>query len=273
MQYLGSISASASGKAGALVASHGRAGTQFRANTMRTQPRSPAQQANRNAFAALTSSWKSLSATQQAAWGVLALSVAHHDRLGQAHNPSGFTLYTSCNRNLQLIGVTAPLSNPPTIPSLPAITQLTATAIYLTSPASPAFAGFSLLATLAAATNALATLRASASLSAAKGNVRPSELRTLATLVLQPNRPVQFTADWLTQFGTFPPSGQVTFSLKLTDPASGFSTTPVRATMRYTNAPPLPAGAGPINVYVGTKLLGTATLAEINVGADTVAAP
>ena len=103
MQIISTIG-SLSGKLGGAVGSHGRIGQQLVARRPRTQPRTTSQQVNRSKLPALASAWRQLTRAQQAGWAALASQTDSHDRLGQAHHPSAYTLFLSCNRNLQSIG-------------------------------------------------------------------------------------------------------------------------------------------------------------------------
>src|ERR1035441_5754835 len=89
----------ASGKAGGLVASHGRAGAQLRVHHLNRQPRSPSQLQARALTGSLAPAWKALTPTQQRSWAQLASTISRTDRLGQSFHPSGYTLFVSCNRN------------------------------------------------------------------------------------------------------------------------------------------------------------------------------
>jgi hypothetical protein len=273
MQFLGSITSATSGKAGGIVASHGRAGSQFRINSMRTQPRSPAQQNNRAAFASLTSSWKGLTTGERTAWAALAQGVTRRDRLGQTHRTSGYTLYTSCNRRLQLAGITAPLTSAPAVPSIPAIGSFSVTPTYDTSGGGSVLTAFAVSLAVASPTTALATLRATAALSGARGNIRPSEFRTIALFSLPQGAPLALNTAWEAVFGNFPPAGTITFEVFLTDPSSGFTGSRVRTAASYTRASSTLPAPGPIDTYVNADYLGTQEQSVIYVGPDVVAEP
>jgi hypothetical protein len=273
MQFLGSITSAASGKLGGIVASHGRAGSQFRINTMRTQPRSAAQQNNRSTFAALTSSWKSLSSAQRIAWAALASGVTRKDRLGQTHQTSGYTIYTSCNRHLQLAGITAPLTSAPAIPSIPAIASFSVAPTYDTSGGGSVLTALTVSITASSPTSALATLRASAAVSGGRGNIRSSELRTVAVFALPQGAPLALNTAWQAIFGSFPPAGTITFEVFLTDPSSGFIGSRVRTAASYTQTPSTLPAPGPVDTYVNADYLGTQNQSVIYVGPDIVAEP
>ena len=72
MQYIGLASSSASGKAGGLVASRGRIGTQFRARTIPRQNLTPSASEARAITGGLPALWRLLTPAEQATWEQLA---------------------------------------------------------------------------------------------------------------------------------------------------------------------------------------------------------
>ena len=270
MQFNSTFSA-LSGKLGGTVATHGRIGGQLRAGTMRTQPRSVNQQANRRLLPALASAWRQLTPAQKAGWAGLALQTDSHDRLGQRHHPSAYTLFLSCNRNLQSIGVTAIVADAPNKPSLPAITHFTASAVYDPLASTPTLAGFALNYQLTATTLAQALLKVTPAVSIGRGNIRPSEYRPLQTFPALIAQDFNVYTLWQNLFGNFPASGQIGFMLKLIDPASGFAAPAVTAYTTFAQAAQPIQPRSSISIYVNPDLVAFAPIGEIDVGSDIVA--
>lgn len=238
----------ASGKAGGFVASHGRAGAQFRAQVINRQPRSASQQQARAFTGSLAPAWRALTKAQRQGWSQLASSVLRTDALGQAQPLSGYALFVSCSRNLLTIGGGLPATAPPTPPAFPAIAAFSAAALYTAPPPDNFLAGFALAWSPATLSPFAGVIRASAALSPTRGNVRPSDLRIVAALNPLPLSGVNLLATWITAWGAQPPNGTVTFSLNLVDPASGFASPAVRATA--------PFSAAQYNAYIpGTILI------------------
>lgn len=87
----------ASGKAGAMVASHNAAGQHLRARTTPTNPRSQFQTAVRNAVRELSPAWNSLTDAQRQSWAVYATNTAMKNRLGDTIFLSGIAQYVRSN--------------------------------------------------------------------------------------------------------------------------------------------------------------------------------
>jgi hypothetical protein len=136
MKYIGLISSDARGKNGGNVASRNRFGTYLRRHVAGVQPRSTSQVANRNAFGALSSAWRGLTAAQQQGWNTLATTVSFKDTLGNSYNPTGAQLFMLFSRNLNTAGIATQATAPTAVPSIPAITSLTSAWTYGFSTAS-----------------------------------------------------------------------------------------------------------------------------------------
>ncbi len=240
----------ASGKAGGFVSSHGRAGAQFRAQVINRQPRSASQQQARALTGSLAPAWRALTNAQRQGWSQLAPSVTRTDALGQDQPPSGYALFVSCNRNLLSIGGAATIAAPPTPPAFPALINFTAAALYTAPPPENFLSAFALAWTPAALSPFAGVIRASAALSPTRGNVRPSDLRIIASLNPLPAGSVTVSDSWLSVWGAPPPTGTVTFSLNLVDPASGFASPAVRATAPINAALPNPYIPGTILIEI-----------------------
>jgi len=93
----------------------------------------------------------------------------------------------------------------------------------------------------------------SAPLSPTRGNVRPSDLRVVAALNPLPSQALAVMTGWTAAWGAPLPSGQVTFSLNLVDPLSGFAGPAVRAVAFYATSILNPYIPGTITVsFEGT---------------------
>lgn len=107
----------ASGKAGAMVASHNAAGQHLRARTTPTNPRTGFQTAVRNAVRTLSPGWNSLTDLQQGSWATYAQNVTLTNRLGDAMKISGIAHYVRSNVSRIQAGL-------PTIATAPGIFNL-----------------------------------------------------------------------------------------------------------------------------------------------------
>lgn len=96
----------ASGKVGAMVASHNKGGQYVRARTTPTNPRTAAQSAVRNAVALLAPLWSStLTDSQRDAWNVYAANVPIRNRLGDAITTSGIAMFLRSNVSRRQAGL------------------------------------------------------------------------------------------------------------------------------------------------------------------------
>lgn len=262
MQIISTFGA-ASGSAGGLVASHGRAGPQLRARVINRQPRSASQQNARAATGSLAPLWRTLTDAQRAGWNALAASLPARLKAGFPAAQSGYSLFLGCNRNLLTPATGAPILSAAAAPSFPAIGTFTATAV-LSSPAPPnSLSGFTLAWTPALPSPYIGILRASAALSPGRGNIRPSDLRVLAALLPIPALTTSVGAAWLALWGQPPLAGRVTFALNLLDPLSGFASPEVRAVAAFavTLQPPTPG----LSITVEINSVEVATLANQSV--------
>ena len=222
MRYTGLLTSSASGKAGGIVAYRGPTGQHLRARTTKINTRSNAQTARRMSFAAITSSWRSLTCAQRAAWAQAATG-----------KESGYTLYGSRNLNLFNLGLTPNLTTPEPAPPFPAILSLTATPVYTASSPLPTLSGFLIAVTLAGATSTTARLRATPAYSATRAFTRRGDFRTLSLFTPSSLPIIQPLPAWQTIFGTFPPDGTITFEMDFIDPASGAKSPAVKCAASY----------------------------------------
>jgi hypothetical protein len=106
-----------------------RYGNYMRARTKPTNPNTAAQQAVRNAVAALSVLWSTtLTAAQRAAWKLYGDSVEMKNKLGETIHLSGFNHYIRSNSVLSRFGI-AEVNDGPVIFELPATDPLFAISI------------------------------------------------------------------------------------------------------------------------------------------------
>src|SRR5690606_23004884 len=87
-------------------------GNYIRNFAMPSNPKTVAQMAARSAFGNLSSQWRSLASDLQNAWNEAAPNFPYKNRFGDQKVLSGFGLFQSLNRNLQVVGISM-LSSPP----------------------------------------------------------------------------------------------------------------------------------------------------------------
>lgn len=99
MLFRGMLVGAASGKLGAMVASHNKGGQYLRARTVPSgSVASAAQAIVRNAVASLSAAWSNeLTDEQRAGWGEYALNVPGTNALGDSIQLSGQNWYIACN--------------------------------------------------------------------------------------------------------------------------------------------------------------------------------
>ena len=248
MKYIGLLSSAASGKLGGIVASHNRGGTYFRHHAIPTQPRTAAQRAVRNALAAYSSAFKSLTAAQISGWNALGSTVTLKSKLGTTYHPTGQQLFVSCNKHLSEINISTVLTTAPTIPTIPAISTFAVTPGGTSgSPATVSSISYSVSPSLPS--NFGAVLRASSVQSAGRTFVGKSLLRSLAGYNPATGTPADLFTPYVAKFGPLPQNGLIQFALKLVDPASGFAGPQVTANYPFYQ----PIGTDLFSIAVGAQ--------------------
>jgi hypothetical protein len=265
--------AAASGRLSGVIASTGRGGAQLRAACSRVQPRSTSQQQNRSIVGSLAQAWRTLSPTAKNAWGFSAAANVSANQRGALFSRAGFAHFVSCNRNLVTIGSTQILTTPQPPPSLPGLAPFVATPQLDDTTTPPTLTGWLLTFNPAPAPLGVLVLRASRALSPGRRNIRPSELRIVATNAAWAPAGFTILAEWLAVYGTLPASGAITFAAHLVDPISGVASPELRACSIHNGVLPPPPAPGLINVEVNTAPLGTVPLQVIEVGGVIVAEP
>jgi hypothetical protein len=220
MKYIGLISSDARGKDGGNVASRNRFGTYLRAHVSPVQPRTTSQVANRNAFGAISSAWRGLTAAEVQGWNTLASTVTFKDTLGSSYNPTGAQLFMLMSRNLIRNGGSANANAPVAIPAIPALLTLTptitvtggaVTAISLAFTPTPVPTGVAMF------------IYASKSVSTGISFVSPSQYRFMVAVAAAADSPEALLTPYTTVFGTPPITGKINFRARFIDTNSGYS--------------------------------------------------
>jgi hypothetical protein len=103
----------ASGKMGAMVASHNKGGQYLRARTVPTNPRTALQNAVRGAFSGIASMWQTLTDSARAAWANWGTVVGTTNRLGDNVPISGIAAFQRANVLRAQAGYDLVLDAPP----------------------------------------------------------------------------------------------------------------------------------------------------------------
>lgn len=270
MQLLSDIPSS-SGTLGGTVASRGRAGFQLVARVPRTQPRSPAQTTNRALIGSLASAWRTLNPACLRDWNNLAAASVTAGSRGLNSNPSGYTLFLSCNRNLATLGLPAITNPPPYPPTLPAVQGFSVSPVY-NQPGLPHYiTGFAIAYLLGPGGNVTAVVRATPALSTGRENIRPSEYRIMLTYQPFPQVQALIIGPWFNKFGTLPQNGQIAWAMNFVDPASGFATPWVKAAMPYQATPSPAPTPGTITLEQNGVPIATISNVTIEIGGTPIA--
>lgn len=102
-----------SGKLNGTVMSRNRGGAYARTKVTPINPNTPAQQLIRQNLAALSSTWKTLTAAQMDAWNNAVGDWQTTDVFGDLRSPSGKNLFTRLNANIASVGGVVPITDPP----------------------------------------------------------------------------------------------------------------------------------------------------------------
>ena len=250
MQYIGLTGSLSSGKLGGLVGSRGRSGSQLRARIVPRQALTASSSEARAITGGLPALWRLLTPAEHQSWAELAKDVPVRDALGQSVTLSGYALYIACARRLITIGILSPLGAAPPRPSIPPIYGFEATPVYNAPGTSSALEDIQLTTANPLPLDFTPVLRASAALSPTRFNVRASNLRVIQADVIWPSEPYGVLALWQAVYGTYPPSGTITFELSLVDPISGLVGAAVRAVTSYSYTPTPTPTPGTVTVEV-----------------------
>lgn len=123
----GAIVVDGRGKIGGHVASKNRGGAYLRTKVTPTNPNTTFQAAVRNRLTSFSQSFRSLTASQIAAWNSAVSDFAKTDIFGDIKQPSGINLFMKLNSNLAEVGV-ASISVPPLPSEVEPVITVTATA-------------------------------------------------------------------------------------------------------------------------------------------------
>ena len=115
------------GKISGNVYAKNKGGAYSRVRVKPANPKSTAQSAVRASFTTLSQGWRALTATQMQSWIQAVGNFSRKNRLGDAHNLSGNSLYVSLNKNLADVGI-APISVAPAPADVTSVAVTTAVA-------------------------------------------------------------------------------------------------------------------------------------------------
>lgn len=122
----GPLASAMSGKLGGTVASHNRGGVYFRRRAKPTISTTPAAEAAKGRFAAVSGAWATLDVGAREAWTLWAANNPIVDRLGNKITLDGHAAYVRCNCLCEVAG-TAAIDLPPVDPVPDALTTLSLT--------------------------------------------------------------------------------------------------------------------------------------------------
>lgn len=193
------------GKIGGHVASKNRGGAYLRTKVTPTNPQTSAQSLVRNRLTAFAQGWKSLTASQRAAWNSSVSDFSKTDIFGDIKNPSGINLYVKLNSNLDEVGVSA-ISLPPLPQAVEPVLSISATAAAGVAALSVVFTPTPVPADTAF------VLRATKQVSAGKSFLK-NEFRNIAILDAAETSPYDALAEYVAKFGTLVAGQKIGVSL------------------------------------------------------------
>lgn len=201
------------GKVGGQVASKNRGGAYLKNKVTPINPRSSAQLGVRATFTSLSQGWRSLTATQQAAWRAAVVNFNKKDIFGDLRNPSGSQLYSRLNLNI-LNANGAQINVPPALSVTPAVVNATITAAAGTPALSIVFTPAPVPAGIAY------VIEATAQLSQGKNFVRNQfrKINVLAPAAVSPNNAL---ATYTARFGALTAGSAIFFRFTAVVLASG----------------------------------------------------
>lgn len=198
----GVIYSDTSGKFGGGVATKGRYGAVVRTKVKPRQPVSNASAIVRANFTAVSAAWRTVTASNVAAWNAVAKTTKLSDIMGRSYSPSGFQLFASYNMNLLAIGKTIILTAP-TLTTVPTMTSASLTAVV---------AGGVVTLTYAPAVPANVSFKVMATPSIPVGKVvKASDFRQIGTLVTADASPFALTTMYNTKYPSSLVAGNVVY--------------------------------------------------------------
>ena len=216
MKYLSPILSAASASLGGATFAKNRGGNYIRKRVAPVQPRSPAQQAVRASLAAISGSWKSLTAAQIAGWSALASTITLKDSLGNSYIPTGNQLFTGLNVTLTTIASATITAPPGAVPSFVDMLPVAATA----TAGTPSFAITTSLGS--APTGFTFLVRTTAPGSAGKSFFGTSKYRVIGHYASSSYASINALAAFNTRWGTLVAGQKFGVRLSLVQSATGF---------------------------------------------------
>ncbi len=219
MKFISPLVSDARASLGGATFSKNRGGNFARARVAPVQPRTAAQQAARASLSALSSSWRSLTPTEQAAWASIAQSITTKSSLGVSYTPTGSQLYVQCNRVLNTLAGTVITAAPAMIPSYPDMLPIAATA----TAGTPTLAVTTSLA--AAPTGFTFIVRATRQLSAGRSFFGVSAYRIVATPAASSFASLNILAGYTAKFGALAAGAKIGLAVSLAQTDTGLEST------------------------------------------------
>ncbi len=214
----GSLVVDGRNKIGGHVASKNRFGSYIRTKVTPSNPRTPAQIAERNRLATLSSAFRALTTEQIAAWNDAAKLYAKTDIFGDLRVNTGLQLYVALNANLLQIGATT-INDPPA--------PINAEVVFVQE-LSVSKTSNQILLTLSDDTPATSVMIVKATPALSPGiNFVKTELRKIGTVPANSSTPVNITTMYTEKFGAIGEAGQKVFvEVYFIDTATGVASVP-----------------------------------------------
>jgi hypothetical protein len=198
----GNIIVDMRGKINGNVYSKNKSGNYVRTRVKPSNPKSSAQMEVRESFTELSQAWRALSATERQSWLTGVENFKRINRVADAINLSGNSLFVSLNKNLADVGV-AQIDVCPAPAEVAAISVSTAVADNSSQ---------SLVITLGAAVPANTAVKVFASATVSAGvNSIGSKLRQIAVADAAAGPGLTLTSDYLAKFGNIGAAGSKIF--------------------------------------------------------------
>ncbi len=219
----GAIVVDGRGKAGGHVFSKNRGGAYMRTKVTPSNPQSSSQQSTRASLTRFAQGFRSLTASQIAAWNSAVDGFKSTNIFGDIKNPSGINLYVRLNTLIVLAGGTA-ITSPPLPTAVSALTALSATAAAGTPALSVVFAPSPVPANHTLVIEA--TKQSSPGVSAFKG-----KSTVIMTDAAAATTPVDMLAAYTAKYGTLVAGQKIGINAYFVNKLTGLKGTPLFTTV------------------------------------------
>jgi hypothetical protein len=125
MKYESALVTQATGHLNGLTASKNTYGQYFKGRVKGVNPKTALQDAARNAFSAVSQTWRALTKAQQSAWAAASSLIVKKDKLGKTITLTGSAAYQSAARKNLTAGIALPTDPPSTVLTSPQFTAAT----------------------------------------------------------------------------------------------------------------------------------------------------